>query len=160
MLVCEQLWLHCTRQGGRCGWMSMCTVRLSLWASGDWQLHHTILLLTYHLSHRVFGWNVISPKWLRPLQPRYDTLWLQVFPKTKITFGREFQTIYEIQENTTGQLLRIRTPRCLLWRELKHHCSMYNVSYVMRLETFWTDLVTYVHIEMQYRRNTFAWCQH
>ena len=43
-----------------------------------------------------------------PLHPRFGTLWLLAFPKTKITFEKEeIQTFNEIQENTTGQLMSI-----------------------------------------------------
>ena len=53
----------------------------------------TCLLLSYVLC-RVFWWNIRSPRWLTPLQPRFGALWLLAFPKTKITFERE-----EIQDN-------------------------------------------------------------
>ena len=44
------------------------------------------------------------------LQPRFGTLQLLAFPKTKITFeGKRFQTIDEIQENMMGQLMVIPT---------------------------------------------------
>ena len=68
-----------------------------------------------------------------PLQLRFGTLWLLAFPKTKITLkGKRFQTVNEIQENITGQLMAIgRTvwgPRYLLWRGLRHHCPMVYLS--------------------------------
>ena len=33
--------------------------------------------------------NIKSPRWLRPLQPKFSALWLLAFPKTKIPFKRE-----------------------------------------------------------------------
>ena len=39
------------------------------------------------------------------LQPRFGTLQLLAFPKTKITLGNKFQTISEIRETMTGQLM-------------------------------------------------------
>ena len=45
-----------------------------------------------------------------PLQPRFGAPRLLAFPKTKISFEREeISTVYEIQENTTGQLIEIPT---------------------------------------------------
>ena len=42
------------------------------------------------------------------LRPTFGALRLLAFPKTKFTFERErFQTVSEIQENTTGQLMAI-----------------------------------------------------
>ena len=91
-------------------------------------------------------------------------LWL--FPKLKSPLkGKRFQTVDEIQENTTGQLMVIPTkdfavfwtvgelcevPRSLLWRGRRRHCPMYNVSCIffnkcifhsLWLDTFWTDPV-------------------
>ena len=68
-----------------------------------------------------------------PLQPRFGTLQLLAFPKTNITLkGKRSQTIDEIQENTTGQLMAMgelcEVPRCLLWRGLRCRCPLYNVS--------------------------------
>ena len=40
-------------------------------------------------SHAVFLWNIKSPRWLSPLQPRFGALPLLAFPKTQITFERE-----------------------------------------------------------------------
>ena len=87
-----------------------------------------------HASYLVQSktWN--HPGDSAPLQPRFGALQLLSFPKTKITFEKE-----EISD----QLMRFRkiwrgswwwleelceVPRCLLWRGLRHHCPMYNVS--------------------------------
>ena len=69
----------------------------------------TTCLLRPRVSSRAeFLWNIRSPRWLRSLQPRFGALWLLAFPQTKIFFEREeTQTIDEIQENTTGQLMAI-----------------------------------------------------
>ena len=64
--------------------------RPQLWATGDWQLHYDnatahasclfqSFLVKYHIT------QVTQP----PIQPRFGTLWLLAFPKTKITFERE-----------------------------------------------------------------------
>ena len=103
------------------------------------------------MSRAVFLKNTKSPRWL---SPHYSpdlvpcTFWL--FPKLKSPLkGKRFQTVDEIQENMTGQLMAIPTedsavfwtveetpgelcevPRCLLWRGLRCHYPMYDVSYI------------------------------
>ena len=95
---------------------------------------------------------------LAPLQPRFGTMPLVAFLKTKITFERkQIQTLNEIQENTTGQLMVIgRTVWGLKVPTLKGtevslsnvQCFLYLVSSSIRvslfhstwLDTFWTYL--------------------
>ena len=82
------------------------------------------------------------------LQHRFGALWYWLFPKLQSPLKEtRFQSIDEIQENTMGHLIEILTkfcrvfwtveemlgelcdvPRCLLWRGLRCHCPMYNVS--------------------------------
>ena len=64
---------------------------------------------THITSCAEFFWETSNrPGDSASLQPRFDALQLLAFPKTKITFeGKRFQTIDEIQENTTGQLVVI-----------------------------------------------------
>ena len=62
--------------------------------------------------------------------------WL--FPKLESPLkGKRFQTVHEIQENTTGSWWWLgevcEVPRCLLWRGLRHHCLVYNVSCILYL---------------------------
>ena len=61
-----------------------------------------------------------------------------IFPKLKLPWkGKRFQTVNEIQENMAGQLTVTgelwEVPGCLLWRGLRHHCPVYNVSCVLYL---------------------------
>ena len=64
--------------------------RSKLWATGDWQLHHDNTSFLHLLWCRVFWWNIKNhPRDSVPLQPRFGTLWLLAFPKTKITLERE-----------------------------------------------------------------------
>ena len=83
--------------------------RPQLWATGDWQLHqdnapaHASRLvqsfLAKHQNTQVTK-TLYSPDWV-PCNS-----WL--FPKLKSPLkGKRFQTIGEIQENTTGQLMAI-----------------------------------------------------
>ena len=61
-------------------------------ATGNWRLaassqEYTRSSITSHAE--VFWQKIKSPRWLRPLQPRFGTLWLLAFPNTEITFERE-----------------------------------------------------------------------
>ena len=106
-------------------------------AMGNWWLAASSrqhALSVPHVSCRGFWWNIKSPRWLTPLQPRFGTLPLLALPKLKSSLkGKRFQTVYDIQENTTRQLMvrlgeLCEVPRCLLGRGLRRHCPMYNVS--------------------------------
>ena len=63
--------------------------RPQLWATGDWQLHHDNTpaqashLCSFLVKYQIT--QVTQPH----LQPRFGTLWLLAFTKTKITFERE-----------------------------------------------------------------------
>ena len=70
----------------------------------------TLHLLMHHVLCRIFWWNIKSSRWLSPLPYSPDLalcdFWL--FPKLKSPLkGKRFQTVDEIQENTTGQLMAI-----------------------------------------------------
>ena len=106
--------------------------------------------LTHHISCRVVWQNIKSPRWLSPLQLRFGALRLLAFSKNKITFEREEISDHQWDSGKyDGQLMAIPTkdfaecfeqwkrrwencevPRCLLWRGLRHHCPVYNVSCV------------------------------
>ena len=61
--------------------------------------------LMHHISCRVFQWNIKSPSWLSP-DMAYCDFWF--FPKLKSPLkGKRFQTVNEIQENMTRQLISI-----------------------------------------------------
>ena len=87
-------------------------------------------------SPAVFWENIKSPRWLRPhYSPDLAPCDFWLFPKLKSPLKRKrFQTINEIQEIWWGSwwwLGELReVPRCLLWRRLRHHHPMYNVSYI------------------------------
>ena len=111
----------------------------------------------------IFGKTSNHPGDSDPLEPRIDALWLLAFPKTKITFEREeIQTISEIQENMTGQLMAIgRTlwdssmptlkgieaslsyVQCFLYLE----SSSINVSFSYYMSGYFLDRPQYVHIK-------------
>ena len=63
--------------------------RPQLWATGDWQLHHDNTP-THATSHaEFFGETSNHPGDSAPLQPRFGTLRLLAFPKTKVIFEKE-----------------------------------------------------------------------
>ena len=86
--------------------------RPQLWAPGDWQLHHDNV--PAHASHLVQRF-LVKQQIIQVTQPPYSPdlapcdFWL--FPKLKsLLKGKRFQTISEIQEYTTGQLMVIGRP--------------------------------------------------
>ena len=83
--------------------------RLQLWATGDWQLHHNNT--PAHASYLMQNF-LAKHQTIQVTQPFYSPdlascdFWL--FPKLKSSLkGNRCQTIDEIQENTTGQLMVI-----------------------------------------------------
>ena len=128
-------------------------------AMGTWWLIVSFLMtmcpLLHHVLCRGFGGTSNHPCDSVPLQPRFCTPRLLAFPKTKITFEREeisdqigFRKIWWGSWQCLGELCEV--PRCPLWRRLRHHCPVYNVTcsfnnycYFQQymLGTFWTDLI-------------------
>ena len=119
----------------------------------------TVHLLVHHVLCRVFRWNIKSPRWL----PRFGALRLLAFPKTKITFERDFRLLMRFRKIQWGSWWWLgelcEVPRCPLWRGLRCHCPMYNVLisssinvsifHIIWRDTFWTDLVhTYFGIKL------------
>ena len=196
----EQWWLHCSclsvSGGGRCHWVSMCTVWLShskwprkysnksasnfvlslnilqqtrlgwfrrpqLWAAGDWQLHHNNMPAHAScLMQSCLVKNPITQVTQHPYSPDLAPCDFWLFPKPKSLLKRKrFQTINEIQENTTGQLIEIGrtvwgpkvptlegTEPSLAYVQCFWYLvsSSINVSYIFHitwLDTFWTALV-------------------
>ena len=86
-----------------------------------------------------FGKTSNHPGDSGPLQPRFGTLKLLAFPKMKITFEREgiSDHWWDLGKIWRGSWWRLgelcEVPRCLLWRGLRHHCPMYNVSCILYL---------------------------
>ena len=125
--------------------------RLQLWAAGDWQLHHNNA--PTHASPRLMQSFLVKHQITQVTQPHY-TLQLLAFPKTKITLEREqisdhwwdsgqhsraaggdfnkgFCRVFWTVEEVLRELCEV--PRFLLWRGLRHHCPVYNVSCILYL---------------------------
>ena len=123
----------------------------------------TTRLLMHHVSCRVFWWNIKSLAWLSPYSPDLVPCDFWLFPKLKSPLkGKRFQTVDEIQENMTGQLMAIgRTmwgPKVPTLKGTEAslsyvQCFLYLVSssvnisffHITCLDTFWTDLVYQEH---------------
>ena len=98
-------------------------------AASWWQCAHSYIMS----PAEVFGKKSNYPGNSAPLQPRCAALWLLTSPKTEIIFEKEeirpsmrFRTMWQGSSWRLGKLCEV--PRCLLWRGLRHHCPMDNVS--------------------------------
>ena len=79
--------------------------RPQLWATGDWQLYHNIPAHTSCLVQKFLVKHQITQMTQTPNSPDLVPCDLCLFPKLKSALKRKrFQTINEIQENTTRQL--------------------------------------------------------
>ena len=131
-------------------------------AMGNWWLAASLWQCAHlHITScaQFFGETLNHPGDSALLLPRFGTLWLLAFPETKITFERKgFQTLDEIQENMTGQLIvtgitvwgpKVPTLKGTEASLFYVQCFLYfiassiNVSifHSTWLDAFWTDLV-------------------
>ena len=79
----------------------------------------SFITIIQHISYWGFGEIYNHPSDSVPLQPRFGTLWLLGFPKTKITFERE-EISHHQWDSGMGQgswwwLELCGVPRCLFW---------------------------------------------
>ena len=83
--------------------------RLQLWATGDWQLcHDNVPTHASHLMQSFLAKYTITQVTQSPSSPNLVPSNFWFFLKLKSSLkGKKFQTIDEIQENTTGQLVSI-----------------------------------------------------
>ena len=108
-------------------------------AVGNWWLaassqRHTHSCITSRAEF--FGETSNHPGDSAPYSPDLVPCDFWLFPKLKSPLKRKrCRTIDEIQETTTGQLMltgrSLWGPGCLLWRGLRHHCPMYNLSGIL-----------------------------
>ena len=109
-------------------------------AKGNWWLAASSQRArSWVTSCAVFWLNIKSPRWLRPptaqiwcpvtsgFSQNYNPLW-------KRRDFRPLMTVRKIWQGSWGQLGELcEVPRCLLWRELRRHCPMNNVSCILYL---------------------------
>ena len=98
----------------------------------------TPCLLVHHVSCRVFWWNIKSPRWLSPLQPRFGSLQLLAFPKTKITFEREVISHCQWDSGKYNREADGDWENCVRYtvptlKRRRSHCPMYTVSCILYL---------------------------
>ena len=81
--------------------------RPQLWETGDWQLHHNNLPThALYLTQRFL--KKIAHMTQHPYSPDLATCNFWHFSKLKLPLkGKRFQTMDEVQENTSGQLIAI-----------------------------------------------------
>ena len=118
------------------------------WVASSWQ--GTCSCIMFHAE--VFRKTANHPGDSAPPQPRFGTLWLLAFPKTKITFERKvisdhgwdsgkydraahgdsnkgFYRVFWTVEEILRELCEV--PKHLLWRGLRCLYPMYNVSCIL-----------------------------
>ena len=132
-------------------------------AMGNWWLAGSSLQCAYSCVMSCAGFFFFCktsshPGDSAPLQSRFGTLQLLVFPKTTSPLkGKRFQTVSEIQENTTSswwQLGELWGPKLSTLKGTKvslscEQCFLYllfssisvSIFHITWLDTFWTDLL-------------------
>ena len=135
--------------------------RPQLWVTGDWQLHHHNW--PAHASHPMQSFLAryqITQVTLPHYSPDLAHSDFQLFPKLKSPVnGKRFQTVDEIQEHTTGQLMvtgrtvwgpKVPTLKGTEGSLSYVQCFLYFVSssvnvsvfQITWLAIFWTDLIS------------------
>ena len=114
-------------------WMIQEAAAMGTWWLAASSQHSTCSCITYH--QEFFGETSNYPVDLAPLQPRFGALRFLAFPKTKITCewkGRDFRPWVRFRKRQWGSWWWLgelcEVPQCLLWRGLRCHCLVYNVS--------------------------------
>ena len=117
----------------------------------------TMRLLMHHISCRVFGKTSNHPDDSGPLQPRFGTVWLLAFPKTKITFERDEISDCQWDSGKYNRAADGDWENCVRSQGAYFEgdwgivvlCTVFlgsssiNVStfHITWLDTFWTDLI-------------------
>ena len=102
------------------------------WLEGSlWQHVHSCInpIQSFSAKHQITQVTQL------PYNPYLAPCNFWLFPKLKSPFkGKRFQTINEIQENIMGSWWQTEeqceAPRCLLWKGLRFHCPVHNVSFL------------------------------
>ena len=110
--------------------------RPKLWATTDWYLHHNNAPAR---ASRLMQSFLVKQKITQVTQPRFGTLWLLAFSQNQnhLWKGRDYRPLMRFRKIRWGSWRQLgelyEVPRCLLWRELRHHCPMYIVSCILYL---------------------------
>ena len=129
--ICIKVCIKLERSSMVTTWMIQKAAAMGNWwlAASSWQ--HAHLCITSHAE--ILAKYQITQVIRFPYSPDLALCNFWLFPKLKSPWKRKrFQTIDEIQENTTGQLMVIGRfvwgPKVPTLRGLKCHCPVYNVS--------------------------------
>ena len=136
--------------------------RPQLWATGDWQLHHDSAPTHKSRLMQFFGEISNHPRDSAPLQPRFGTLWLLAFPKTKITFEREEISQHQWDSGKFNGAANCDWQNCVRSQGAYFEgdwaiivlCAMFLVSSSIKasifhspwLDIFWTHLIVYMDV--------------
>ena len=109
-----------------------------LWTADDWQLHHNNV--PAHASHLIqfFGETTDHPSNSAPYSPDLVPWDFWLFPKPKSPLkGKRLQMLMRFRKIWWGSWWWLgelyEAPRWFLWRGLRHHCPMSNVSCISYL---------------------------
>ena len=108
--------------------------RLQLRATGDWQLHHdNVPAHASHLMHKFLVKHQITQVTQLPYIPDLTPCDFWFFPKQNHLWrGTDFRPSMIFRKISWGSWCWLgelcEVPRCLLWKVLRPHCPMYNVS--------------------------------
>ena len=103
-------------------------------AASSWQ--HACSCITSHA--KFFAKHQITQVTQTLYSPDLVPCNFWLFPKTKITFEREeisngWRESGKYDRAADGYWENCEVPMCLLWRGLRHHCPIYNVSCILHL---------------------------
>ena len=130
--ICIEFYIKLEHSSAETIWKIQKAVAMGNWWLAALSQHHTRSCITSHAEF--FGEASNHPGDSAPLQPRFGALWLLAFPKTNnhLWKGRDFRLpmrFRKIWQGSWWQLTELcEVSICLLWRGLRHHCPMYNVS--------------------------------
>ena len=116
--------------------------------------------LIHHILCRGFWWNIKSPRWpspsivqiWHPMTSDFSQNWSHLWK------GRDFRPLMRFREILQGSWWWLgelcEVLRCLLWRGLRRHCSVYNVSCIFNnclyfscyMAGYFLDRLFYVYI--------------
>ena len=108
---------------------------MTLWLVGQHSIHS---LIPARAHAEFFGKTSNHPGDSALLQPRFGILKLLAFPQSAITFEKGEISDYgwdsgKYDRAAGGDLENCEVPRCLFWRGLRHHCTIYNISCTLYL---------------------------
>ena len=133
--ICIKFYIKLEHSSMETIWMiQKATAVGNCWLAASSQRAHSCIMSCAEFFIETSNYSGDSAPYSPDLAP--CDFWL--FPKLKSPLKwKRFHTMDETQENTIGQLMVMgeccEVPRYLLWRGLRCHCPMYNISYILYL---------------------------